>query len=61
MKLVFSEVIVTFFMKNTFFIKYGVTINFSIIMLSLTVMSVYDILHGAYFALMKGILSQAVG
>lgn len=48
-------------MKNTFFIKYGVTINFSIIMLSLTVMSVYDILHGAYFALMKGILSQAVG
>ncbi|WP_195922356.1 hypothetical protein [Lactobacillus crispatus] len=49
--LVFSEIIVTFFMKNPFFMRYGITINFSIIMLSLAVMSVYDILHGAYFAI----------
>lgn len=38
-------------MKNPFFMRYGITINFSIIMLSLAVMSVYDILHGAYFAI----------
>lgn len=49
--LVFSEIIVTFFVKNPFFMRCGITINFSIIMLSLAVMSVYDILHGAYFAI----------
>ena len=49
--LVLGEIMVTFFMRDDFFMKYGVTINFSIIMLALIVMSVYDILHGAYFAI----------
>lgn len=49
--LVLGEIMVTFFMRDAFFMKYGVTINFAIIMLSLTVMGAYDILNGAYFAL----------
>lgn len=49
--LVLGEIVVTFFMRDAFFMKYGVTINFAIIMLSLTVVAAYDILNGAYFAL----------
>lgn len=37
-------------MQTDFYVEHGVTINVAIVMLSLTVMSVYDILHGAYFA-----------
>ncbi|MDH5101196.1 hypothetical protein OQI87_08950 [Lactobacillus kefiranofaciens] len=48
--LVCGELVVTCFIKNNFFVKYSITINFAVIMLSLTVLAVYDILHGAYFA-----------
>lgn len=48
--LIVSEVISVFFMQTDFYVEHGVTINVAIVMLSLTVMSVYDILHGAYFA-----------
>lgn len=48
--LIVGEVISLFFMQTDFYVEHGVTVNVAIIMLSLAVMSVYDILHGAYFA-----------
>lgn len=48
--LIVGEVISALFMQTDFYTKHGIAVNFAIIMLSLTVMSVYDIVHGAYFA-----------
>lgn len=48
--LIVGEVLSVFFMQTDFYAQHGIAVNFSIIMLALAVMSVYDILHGAYFA-----------